>query len=235
MNKMSLQSQKKYLIFFNLFLILLLLTPQYAFAAPLTGADHDLTVYFNYSMMGGYTNDTTDANDADALDDGDNGGGDILWTAGGNPDTQSRYFGYNGGPFSKLLINVQTATGNSSPLTIQYYNGVVGDGWASLTIDSGATSLQSTGIQTIAFTPPEDWISTTVNGVAAYYIRTQTSNGNAGLVASQASVYVGGGGGGGGGGTSVPEFTNIVYALTLATGALYIWKRVGQKNESTNL
>lgn len=204
-------------------LIALVLTPNLALAAPLTGADADVTVY-HYKGMVGYTEDTTDANDSDSS-------GDVMWPEAQN--TRQAFWGHTS-QFSATVFDVSTALSGFNAgqnLDLRYWNG---SAWSALTLDSQTHPFDTTGVNSVSFTVPGDWALKTINGVEAYYIGTGDGEfsgglGSFGAGVSQISVLLAAGGGGGGEG--VPEFSDYLYLLTLGLGAWYIYTRVAEKNK----
>lgn len=202
-------------------LIALALVPNLALAAPLAGADADVTAY-HYKGMVGYTADTTDANDSDSS-------GDVMWPEAYN--TRQAFWGHTS-QFSATFFDVSSVMNNQGEnLDLRYWNGST---WSALTLDSQTHPFDTTGVNSVSFTVPGDWALKTINGVEAYYIGTGDGNfsggsGSAGAQVSQISVLLVGGGGGGAEG--VPEFSDYLYLLTLGLGAWYIYTRVAEKNK----
>lgn len=201
-----------------MYLIGLLLLPQIVLAAPLTGADSDVGVYKYYAMVF-YIDDTTDANDSDSS-------GDVDWTP--NADTRPIYIGHLTSKFDKVVFDVSATASMTADLPIMYYNG---SSWSNLTLSSQTHPFNSTGVNSISFTPPEDWSTVTVNGTNAYYVRlgNAASNGSGGALSgaqvSQISLHLFSAGGG----ESVPEFSDILYIVTLAAGGAFLWSQVQKK------
>ncbi len=81
------------------------------------------------------------------------------------------YFGA-GGKFSGVLLDMGTA-GVGTVITWEYYDG---SSWSTLTIsDESSGFTTGTGTYLIAFDPPSDWSTTTINGQLAYWIRARCS------------------------------------------------------------
>ena len=68
-----------------------------------------------------------------------------------------------------IKLNVGTA-GNYSGVTLQweYWNGTA---WTVLSVTDGTSFFTVAGTNNISFTAPSDWVTTTVNGYSAYWIR----------------------------------------------------------------
>lgn len=76
--------------------------------------------------------------------------------------------------FEQLLIHVTTA-GATYVLTWEYWNGST---WSSLTVTDGTNSFQTTGWNTVDFTDPGDWDTTSVDSNGPYYyIRARVTTG----------------------------------------------------------
>jgi hypothetical protein len=203
-------------------LVALILLPNLALAAPLTGADADVTVY-HYKGMMGYTEDTTDANDSDSA-------GDVMWPEAAN--TRQAFWGHTS-QFSSTVFDVSTAmdVGNRGQnLDLRYWNGST---WTALTLDSQTHPFDTTGVNSVSFTVPGDWALKTINGVEAYYVGTgdgafSGGTGSYGAQVSQISVLLAGGGGG----AAAPEFTDFLYITTLLAGGWYVYTKISKKEQS---
>ena len=77
------------------------------------------------------------------------------------------YWGCNA-TWTRLGVDIVTA-GAGATVSYQYWNGA----WAALTVTDGTTNFTVDG--EIFWTAPGDWVSTTVNGVAGFYIRAVPS------------------------------------------------------------
>lgn len=195
---------------FALCLISLLVAPPVAMAAPLAGADAD--VVYVYKGMMSYQDETTDANDADSA-------GDVSWP---ESQTKSAFIGHQTSQFSGVVVDVSSATfSTGQDLFLTYYNG---SSWSPLTITAETRPFDSTGVNSVSFTVPGDWVKTTVYGVEAYWISTSTSaynsndgRGSSGASVSQISVVLAGGGG-----AEVPEFSDMLYVAVLLAGGAYL-------------
>jgi hypothetical protein len=76
--------------------------------------------------------------------------------------------------FEELLINVTTA-GSTYVLAWEYWNG---SAWSSLTVTDNTNSFQTTGWNTVGFTDPGDWSTTSVDSKGPYYyIRARVTTG----------------------------------------------------------
>ncbi len=85
------------------------------------------------------------------------------------------YVGYSD-TFDEVEINVSTAGAGTYTLTWEYSRGS-GD-WGSLTVTDDTSSFKTSGINTVSFTPPDDWRTDTVNSQGPfYYIRAVKGSG----------------------------------------------------------
>lgn len=199
-------------------LLTILLLPNLALAAPLTGADSNVTVYF-YKGMVGYTEDTSDANDSDSS-------GDVMWPEAAN--TRQAFIGHTS-KFSKVVVDVsQVASVTGQNLDVRYWNG---SSYSALTLDSQTHPFDTTGVNSFSFTVPADWALKTVNGVEAYYVVTGDGNfsggtGSFGAQVSQISVLLDAEAP-----ATTPEFTDILYVTTLLGAGWYIYTKI-EKNKN---
>ena len=107
-----------------------------------------------------FTDETTDANNATA--------NDVTLMPTPAAATDRFYIGYST-PFSQAEINVGTAGAGTYTLTWEYWNGAT---WSALTVEDGTDNFKIAGQNTILFTPPGDWATTSVNAQGPfYYIR----------------------------------------------------------------
>lgn len=83
------------------------------------------------------------------------------------------YFGDVNFPFEQITIDISTAA-TTSTITWEYWNGSSWTALSSVTDDT--TNLTVTGKNTIDYTLPSDWVSTTINSQAAYWVRARQSN-----------------------------------------------------------
>ncbi len=75
--------------------------------------------------------------------------------------------------FEEVLINVTTA-GATYVLTWEYWNGA----WTALTVTDGTSSFQAAGWNTVAFSAPGDWATTSFAGLGPfYYVRARVTTG----------------------------------------------------------
>ncbi len=199
----------------KIFIVVLLfgfVFPSLVLAAPLTGANSNVGVYYNSESA---LDDTNDANDADEA-------GDVSWVnAGGNYS----YIGYTNSKFNKVYLDIETesalAAGMDYDLNIEYYNG---NSWVLLTTIAGNQNpFRSAGVKNFSFTPPADWAETTPEMSesipSAYFIRI--GDGSQGASLNQISIFrvdVGG--------ESVPEFNTYLYILCLALGGWFLTLQV---------
>lgn len=192
-------------------LIFFIVNKQNIYATPLSGADSDVSAFFEYESA--FITDTTDANDADATDDGANGGGDIKWGFSG---ADKEYIGSTA-KFERVYVDVVSAgygaNGGATAITGYYWDGAQ---WTLLTITSNP--FGSTGIGYFSFTPPADWAATSVNGSASYYY-IYIGAGTQGSTVKQISLLSQGGGG-----PATPEFSTWMYLITLCMGSALVYK-----------
>ena len=74
--------------------------------------------------------------------------------------------------FSQLIVNLGTnGVANTEVLAWEYWNGA----WVALTVTDGTTGLTASG--TVSWTPPSDWVTTTVNSVTGYFVRVRLVSG----------------------------------------------------------
>lgn len=116
-----------------------------------------------------YTNETTDCND--------DGTGDVPLT---NAVGACIYFGSDE-VFDSFAVDVGTA-GTGSPVVVWEYWSNDAGAWATLPIKvmvgAGATwnsNFTVAGSGVIRFTPPEDWVATSVNSVSEFYVRQRVT------------------------------------------------------------
>jgi len=75
--------------------------------------------------------------------------------------------------FQKTLIEVSTA-GDTYVITWEYWNGA----WTALTVTDGTNSFQTAGWNTVSFTAPGDWATTTINSQGPFFfIRARVTTG----------------------------------------------------------
>lgn len=75
--------------------------------------------------------------------------------------------------FEEISIDVDTA-GDTYVLTWEYWNGA----WTALTVVDGTSSFFTAGVNTITFTAPGDWATTSVNSQGPfYYVRARVTTG----------------------------------------------------------
>jgi len=85
------------------------------------------------------------------------------------------YFGHATAPFASLNVDIGTSGVGTWTVTWEYWDG---DSWGALSGVSDGTSgfTAATGWRAVTFTEPSDWASTTVNSVAAYWVRARMSS-----------------------------------------------------------
>ncbi len=185
------------------------------FAAPLTGADADLSYYYFDGTV-----DTTDANDA-------GGDGDVEWPGSGGAGP---VYIIAAEKFSQVFFDINAtaygAGGGASPMTVRYYNGVD----FSSTVEPSGNPFGATGIQSFSFTVPGDWEMTSLDGEGpGYYIQIE-ANGIQGFnVVNQISVLTSGAA------APVPEFSTMLFFVTMLMAGTFIIAKNRQVDASATL
>ena len=112
---------------------------------------------------GAFTDYTTEANEATA--------DDVVILPAAPAENDAFYVGYTY-RFTKIQVNTSTVATDGA-VTWEYYNGA----WTALTaVVDNTDSFQTTGLQTVAFTLPWDWTTTTINSQGPYYyVRARVS------------------------------------------------------------
>lgn len=193
--------------------LLSLMMPITAMATPLTGADTDVTIYLRYSI-GSYTDDTTDANDADEA-------GDVAWALVGS---DSMYFG-SSAQFSAVYINISGTSYSEATPSVYYYSTGTSD-WASLSVTfSHSPFMGTTGIKNFSFTVPTDWGTNSLNDSPNYYYIKVGADGMQGAAVDQISLLAYS--------TSTPEFSSLAYLLTIGIGFSAVSKAVQRRKEAS--
>jgi hypothetical protein len=141
------------------------------FGCTLTGpaALRDDTVVFLVEDNSGgpsFVDDTRDANDADAND------------ANFFPATpavnDAPYWGHDE-RFYQIKVNTGTAGAGTYTVTWEYSTA---SGWSSLTdVTDGTTNFKTSGLQTVTYAIPDDWVTRNVNGITKYWIRARRDGG----------------------------------------------------------
>jgi hypothetical protein len=144
-------------------LIVVFYVPKAASAAPVTGADLDVSAYHTYINLT-WTDDTTDANDGDV--------GDVDWSDMMGP--RDHYFGHATTQFDRVYFDVSTAGGSNGDVNFYYWNGTASTSLAFTYSTAPTSAFNSVGINYLEFTPPGDWVTKSLNGVEAYYVWIQT-------------------------------------------------------------
>jgi len=193
----------------------LLLNPYLVFAAPLTGADLDLSAYINASNA----DQTTDANSPYTTGDH----GDVQWPFN---TFSNMYFGYSS-TFEGIYFDIYAGGFGSGEPNMYYWNGTT---WVSLGVDgtwSQTNPFTQTGIINYTFTSPVDWATTTLSTIeTAYYYIKISSNGAQGATIDQISLLSSTSGGGTPAAT--PEFTDLLYGAIFLLGGAFIVQHVRQ-------
>jgi len=199
-------------LFLSLFSIVF--SPTAVLAAPLTGADADV-VYMHKGMIGDYTDDTTNANDSDSA-------GDVMWPSS---STKVAFVGHQTSQFGTVVVDVATAIGGLPGEPYWYYWN--GSAWTQLTITTSTTPFYATGVQSFSFTVPTDWVTTTVNGVDAYWTSSAqgyvATDNTSGAWISQISVLLEAAP------AATPEFTDVLYIGTLALCGWFVMQKYSKQ------
>lgn len=122
---------------------------------------------------GTFTDETTEANSSTTNDM-------TLLPAVPVANQDSYLFGHTE-QFGQLKINVSTAGTGGFTITWEYWNG---SSWASLSgVSDGTNSFANSGLNTVSYTIPGDWATTTVNSQGPfYYIRARYTAGTVTVV-----------------------------------------------------
>jgi hypothetical protein len=114
---------------------------------------------------GAFTDETTAAGNATA---------DDLTLLPAAPAVNDAYYFGGNDPFVSLQLNVSTAGVGTYTITWEYYDGI---GWVALSgVTDGTSGFTVSGENTVSFTQPLDWATTTVNTQGPfYYIRARVS------------------------------------------------------------
>jgi len=131
-----------------------------------------------------FTEDTRDANDA--------GASDAPVFPATDAVNDSANFGHNE-RFSELQINTGTAGVGTYTVTWEYSTA---SGFSALTdVTDGTGDFKTTGLQTVSYSIPDDWVTRSVGGDTRYWIRARrdagTSTTNPSL--TQVTTSMGGG------------------------------------------
>ena len=82
------------------------------------------------------------------------------------------YFG-NDTRFDDVQVQIGTPfAATSVTFAWEYYNG---SSWVPLIVTDGTSNWTATGVQTIAFLPPDDWRDVVINTVRRMWIRCRVS------------------------------------------------------------
>lgn len=115
---------------------------------------------------GAYTDDTTDANDADA--------DDVALLPATPAVGDAAYFGHATKTFAQIDLNVGTAGAGTWTVTVKYWNGTAWTAVSGLT-DGTAAFTTAAGISSITYTLPTDWAKNTVDSVLGYWIQIEVA------------------------------------------------------------
>ncbi len=87
--------------------------------------------------------------------------GDILYCGSDNAVADS-------GPFSNVIFDISIAQANITTIVFEYWNGA----WVAIPNYADETnSFRNTGVRSFNFEQPNDWTTTAINGVTAWWIR----------------------------------------------------------------
>ena len=75
----------------------------------------------------------------------------------------------NGGPFNNLVFDIIPVNATSITVTWYYWNG----GWVALAVQDGTDSFKNSGVNSVHWVPPADWVTTAINGVTAYWVKAE--------------------------------------------------------------
>uniref|UniRef100_A0A7C4RAW7 Uncharacterized protein n=1 Tax=candidate division CPR3 bacterium TaxID=2268181 RepID=A0A7C4RAW7_UNCC3 len=137
---------------------------QYAKVAIQRTAADSMTGAVAYT--GSYTDETTAANNSTAND---------MTLMRASPQVDDAYYFGGKYPFYKLRLNVGTAGSGAWTITWEYYNGST---WAAIPDIYDPTNgfKNGTGNKDIVFSPPNNWSTTTISSISAYWIRARISS-----------------------------------------------------------
>ena len=84
------------------------------------------------------------------------------------------YFGHTSAVFKSVSMNITTQGVGTWTITWEYWNGTA---YAALTgvTDNTSGFTATTGVKTVDFTVPADWVKNTVSGILDYWIRARVS------------------------------------------------------------
>lgn len=92
-----------------------------------------------------------------------------------------------GGPFSNLVFDISQASKNIT-MVWEYWNG---SAWVSLTVQDNTDQFKNTGVNSVQWTIPAAWATTSVNSITGYWVRARTTAVSAGsIVPIQANRFV---------------------------------------------
>jgi hypothetical protein len=76
-----------------------------------------------------------------------------------------------GGPFSSLIFNISQISKNIT-IVWEYWNGST---WATLTTQDNTDQFKNDGVNSVSWTIPTAWATTTVNSIVGYFVRARIS------------------------------------------------------------
>lgn len=114
---------------------------------------------------GSQTNQTTEANNATAND---------MTLLPATPAVNDAYYFGAAEPFYKLRINIGQNGAGTWTIVWEYYNGA---SWATIpdVFDKTNGFRAGTGNKDVAFSPPSDWATTTIQSITAFWVRARVS------------------------------------------------------------
>jgi len=131
---------------------------------------------------GVFTDETTAANEVTANDM-------TLFPAVPVAGTDRYNFGFKE-KVSSLKVNVGTVGTGTYTVTYEYWNG---SAFVALTVTDNTTDFKTVGANTVTFTPPADWATTTINGQGPFfYIRAEIQAGTTTAIPLGTQAFISG-------------------------------------------
>jgi len=120
-----------------------------------------------YTDDGGlYVDDSTDFNDAGASD---------VQPLPTTPVVDDAFYVGADETFSRMDLNVATAGDGDWTVAYEYWNGTAFTALSGVTDPTSGFTAGSTGINSITWTMPGDWVQNTVDGVLKYWMRIRVA------------------------------------------------------------
>jgi hypothetical protein len=162
----------KIVLIFSFLSLALASLPQSPFTIPEVKATPDSVtldaVWSKEQSPSVWINETTGANNSTANDM------TLPPMNSGTPGGDAYYLGCTTQIFDTVKINVTTAGAwTSGTIRLEYSTGTTT--FAYMDTTNYASYFTSTGVKTWTFTPPDNWLLRTVNGVSAYWIRLRVT------------------------------------------------------------